>query len=48
MANILRNRKKITRLNLQKFVFLLAKDQYFIVVALKMLKMEFKFNIQYQ
>ena len=37
------NRKKITRLNFQNLVFLLAKNRYFIIIAFKMLKMDFKF-----
>ena len=44
MVKILRNLEKITRLNFQNLVFLLAKNQYFVVIALKMLKMEFKFK----
>ena len=40
----LENLKKITRLNFQNLVYLLAKDRYFVVIAFKMLKMEFKFR----
>ena len=38
------NLKKITGLNFQKLVLLLAKNRYFVVIAFKMLKMEFKFK----
>ena len=38
------NLKKNTRLNFQNLVFLLAKNRYFVVIAFKMLKMEFKFK----
>ena len=38
------NRKKITRLNFDSLVFLLAKDGYFVVIAFKILKIEFKFK----
>ena len=41
MVKILR---KITRLNFQTLVLLLAINQYFIVIAFKMLKLEFKFK----
>ena len=43
MFLILENLKKTTKLNLKNSVFSLAKNQYFVVIALKMLKMEFKF-----
>ena len=39
------NRKKITRLNFQNLVFLLTKNRYFVVIAFKMLKMEFKIQV---
>ena len=42
MAKILR--KSITRLNFQNEVFLLAEHRYYIIIAFKMLKMEFKFE----
>ena len=32
------------RLNFQNLVVLLAKDRYFVAIAFKMLKMEFKFK----
>ena len=38
------NLKKTTRLSFQNLVFSLAKNRYFVVVAFKMLKMEFKFK----
>ena len=48
MVKILRksyeNFKKITRLNFQNLMFLMVKNRYFVVVAFKMLKMEFKFK----
>ena len=33
-----------TRLNFQNCVFSLAQNQYFVVIAFKMLKIEFKFE----
>ena len=42
MLKVLRNLKKITRLNFQHLMFLLTKNQHFVVTAFKMLKMEFK------
>ena len=47
MVKILRKLKKIKRLNFQHLVFLLAKNLYFVIIALKMLKMEFKFKLKY-
>ena len=45
MVKILRKSyEKITRLNFQKLVFLLAKNRIFVIIAFKMLKMEFKFK----
>jgi len=44
MVKILRNRKKIARLNFQNLVFLSAKIRYFVIIAFKVLKMEFKFK----
>ena len=44
MVKILENLKKITRLSFQNLVFLLAKNRYFVIIAFKMLKMEFKFK----
>ena len=44
MIKILKNIKKITMLNFQNLVFLLAKNRYFVVIAFKNLKMEFKFK----
>jgi len=38
----LENLKKMTRLNFQNLVFLLAKNRNFVIIAFKMLKMEFK------
>ena len=38
----LENLKKITRLNFQASVFLLAKNQHYIIIAFYMLKIEFK------
>ena len=38
------NLKKITRLNFQNEVFLMAKNRYFVIIAFKMLKMQFKFK----
>ena len=38
------NLKKIMRFNFQNLVFLLAKNRYFVVIAFKVLKMEFKFK----
>ena len=42
MVKILRNLKKMKRLNFHKLVFLLAKNRYFVVIAFKIFKMEFK------
>ena len=36
--------KKITRLNFQNLVFLLAKYRCFVIIAFKVLEMEFKFE----
>ena len=36
--------KKITKLNFQNLASLLTKNQHFVVIALKMLKMEVKFK----
>ena len=44
MVKILRNRKKNTRLNFHNLMFLLAKNRYFVVIAFKILKMEFTFT----
>ena len=44
MVKILENLKKVMRLNSQNVVFLLAKNQYFVDIAFKILKMEFKFK----
>jgi len=44
MVKILRNLKKMKRLNFQNFVFLLAKNRYFVIIGCKMLKMEFEFQ----
>ena len=44
MVKILRNLKKIARLNLQNLVFLLVKNRYFVVIVFKIWKMEFKFK----
>ena len=44
MVKILRKSSEITRLNFQNLVFLLVKNQYFVVVAFKMLKVEFNFR----
>ena len=38
------NLKKITRLNFQNLVFLLATNRYFIIIPFEMLKMELKFK----
>ena len=38
------NLKKMKRLDFQKFVYLLAKSQYFFVIVLQMVKMEFTFK----
>ena len=38
------NLKKITRLNYQKLVLLMAKNWYYIIITFNMLKMEFKFK----
>ena len=38
------NLKKITSLNFENEEFLLAKNQYFVISAFKILKMEFKFE----
>ena len=40
---MVQNLKKTTRLNFQNWVLLLAKTRYFVIIAFKMLKMEFKF-----
>ena len=44
MVKILKNHKKITRLNFQKLLLLLAKNRYFVAIAFKIFKMEFKFK----
>ena len=41
MAKILRNLEKITRLNFQKLVFLMARNRYLVVIPFEMLNMEF-------
>ena len=44
MVKTLENLKKVTRLDFQNLVFLLAKIWYFVVFAFKVLKVEFKFK----
>ena len=44
MVKSLENLRKIMRLNFQNLMFLLAKNRYSIIIAFKILKMEFKFN----
>ena len=47
MVKILRNLKKITKLNFQNLLFSLAKNRYFVVIAFKMLKMDLNSSIEY-
>ena len=42
MVNILRNLKKVTKINFYNYVFLLTKNRYFVITAFKMLKLELK------
>ena len=44
MVKIVRKREKITRVNFQNLVFLLANNRYFVLIAFKMLRMEFIFK----
>ena len=40
------NRRKITRLNFQNYVFLLDKNQHYVIIAFKMLKMELNSSVE--